>query len=142
MAEGILRERLPESLKPDVSVRSAGTSGLHGNQAEPHAIRAAAAVGADIGGHRASILDAVMVRSADLVLAMEKYHLDRINSMFLFRCKHALLLGSFAPAWTNPEIADPYGEPYAAYEATARSILDCIPGLIDHIGRQVLLKKP
>lgn len=141
MAEGILHHLLPEHLKSDVSVRSAGTHGLHGNQAEPYAVMAAAAAGADISQHRARILDAPMIRSADLVLAMEKYHLDKINNMFFFRCKHARLLGTFAPDWKHPEIEDPYGQPFAAYEATARSILACIPGLIEHIGRQVQLKR-
>ena len=140
MAEGILRHLLPDALEAEVRVRSAGTHGLHGNLAEPFAVKAAAAVGANISDHRARILDAPMVRSADLVLAMEKYHLDRINSLFLFRCKHARLLGTFAPDWTDPEIKDPYGDPFPAYEATARSILACIPNLIEYIGRQIQLK--
>jgi protein-tyrosine phosphatase len=137
MAEGLLRHFLPAAMQADVSVRSAGTHGLHGNLAEPFAVSAAAALGADISDHRARILDASMVRSVDLVLAMEKYHLDRINSMFFFRCKHARLLGTFAPDWTDPEISDPYGEPYAAYESTARLIMACIPGLIEYIRRQM-----
>ena len=85
MAEGLLWKWLPDAMKPVVSVRSAGTHGLHGNRAEPFAIRAAAAHGADISQHRASVLDAGMVRSADLVLAMEKYHIDKINDLIFFR---------------------------------------------------------
>ncbi|MBR9987392.1 MAG: low molecular weight phosphotyrosine protein phosphatase [Desulfosarcina sp.] len=137
MAEGLLWHRLPQALKPIVSVRSAGTHGLHGNRAEPFAVRAAAAHGADISQHRASVLDAGMIRSADLVLAMEKYHIDRINDLLFFRCKYALLLGSFAEKRENLEIEDPYGAPLGAYEACADEILACLPGLIDHIRAQV-----
>ena len=137
MAEGLLRHLLPEALKAAVSVRSAGTHGLHGNRAEPFAVRAAAAHGADISQHRASILEAGMIRSADLVLAMENYHIDKINELLFFRCKYALLLGTFADERENPEIEDPYGSPLGAYETCAGEIVACLPGVIGHIRRQV-----
>jgi len=137
MAEGLLWHLLPKNLKPVVSVRSAGTHGLHGNRAEPFAVRAAAAHGADISQHRARILDAGMIRSADLVLAMERYHIDRINDLLFFRCKYALLLGSLAAERQSPEIEDPYGSPFDAYETCAREIVACMPGLIDDIRQKV-----
>jgi protein-tyrosine phosphatase len=137
MAEGLLWHLLPEALKPRVSVRSAGTHGLHGNRAEPFAVMAAAAHGADIGEHRARILDAAMIRSANLVLAMERYHIDKINDLLFFRCKYALLLGTFAAKRENPEIEDPYGSPFGAYETCASEIVACLPGLIDYIRQQV-----
>lgn len=137
MAEGLLVHQLPESLKSLVAVRSAGTHGLHGNRAEPFAVRAAAAQGADISGHRARILDETMVRSADLVLAMENDHLDRIDDLLFFSCKTARLLGTFAPQRRNPAIADPYGLPFRAYETRAGEIVACMPALIDHIGRRL-----
>ena len=133
MAEGLLLHLLPDSLKPMVDVSSAGTYGLHGNRAEPFAVSAAAAHGADISGHRARTLDATMIRSADLVLAMENHHLYEINDLLFFKCKYASLLGSFAPQRQNPEIEDPYGLPLNAYEACAKEIRACMPGLIDHI---------
>lgn len=137
MAEGLLWHRLPKSLQSVVSVRSAGTHGLHGNRADPFAVKAAAAHGADISDHRARILNAGMIRSADLVLAMERYHIDRINDLLFFRCKYALLLGSFATIRENPEVEDPYGLPFGAYETCASEIVACLPGLIDHIRQNV-----
>lgn len=142
MAEGLLCKQLPESLKQLVSIRSAGTHGLHGNRAEPFAVLAAAGHGADISGHRARVLDAAMIRGADLVLAMEKYHLRKINDLLFFRCRYALLLGSFAADRENAEIEDPYGRPLADYEACAAEILTCMPALIDHIRRQVEMDSP
>ncbi len=137
MAEGLLWHRLPEVLRPVVSVRSAGTHGLHGNWAEPFAVKAAAAHGVDISRHRARVLDAGMVRSADLVLAMEKYHINKVNDLLFFRCQYALLLGSFDEKRENPEIEDPYGSPLGAYATCAAEIAACMPGLIDHIRAQV-----
>jgi protein-tyrosine-phosphatase len=137
MAEGLLLHGLPHPLRSLVSVRSAGTHGLYGNRAEPYAVRAAAERGADISGHQARILNASTIRSADLILAMEQFHIDQINSRLFFRCKYAHLLGSFAPQRENPEIQDPYGMPYAAYATAADAILECTPGLIEYIRRQV-----
>lgn len=137
MAEGLLRQHLPEHLKDKVSVTSAGTHGLHGNRAEPLAIRAAAVHGADIRDHRARALDMKMVKAVDLVLAMEAFHIKQINRLFLFRCKNARLLRSFLTPPANSDIQDPYGQDYPAYEETAQSILDCLPGLIAHIQNHI-----
>jgi protein-tyrosine phosphatase len=137
MAEGLLSHLLPDSLKARVTVSSAGTHGLYGNQADPFAIKAAAAHGADISMHRARILYAGLVKSSDLVLGMERFHLEAINRMFLFRCKYARLLGTFAPQGENTEIEDPYRSPFEAYEAAAEAILACMPGLIDYIRNQL-----
>ena len=137
MAEGILQTMLPPALQSVVAVRSAGTHGLHGNRAEPFAIQAAAAHGADINGHRARILDAPMIRSADLILAMENFHLRKINDLLFFRCRYAQLLGSFADAQRNPEIEDPYGLSLSAYETSAKAIAACMPGLINDIRGKV-----
>ena len=100
-------------------VSSAGTHGLHGNMADAFAIQAAAAHGVDISGHRARMLDAKMIRSADLVLAMEKQHIRDINSQLLFPCKHVKLLGEFAPRNEPLEIEDPYGSAFEDYKTTA-----------------------
>lgn len=137
MAEGLLWHHLPKAFKSLVSVGSAGTHGLHGNRAEPFAVKAAAAHGADISNHRARMLDAGMIRSADLVLAMERYHIKRINDLLFFRCKYASMLGTFAATRENPEIEDPYGLPFGAYQSCAREIVACLPGLIDHIRQHV-----
>jgi protein-tyrosine phosphatase len=137
MAEGFLRHHLPSFLHSEVTVRSAGTHGLHGNRAEPLAVKAAAAHGVNIHDHRARILDARLVRSADLVLAMERYHLNRINDLLFFRCKYALLLGAFDERRESPEIEDPYGSAYDAYRTCANEIEACMPGLIDFIRQKV-----
>jgi protein-tyrosine phosphatase len=137
MAEGLLRHRLPPVLQSVVTVRSAGTHGLHGNRAEPLAVRAAAAHGVDISNHRARILDAPLIRAADLVLAMERYHLDRINDLLFFRCRYAQLLGEFNPQREYPEIEDPYGLAFGAYQTCANELAVCMPDLIETIRQKV-----
>jgi len=72
MAEGLLRNRL-EARGLDVAVSSAGLA-FDGRPATVEAVEAAAAYGVDISGHRSRVLDAAMLREADLVIAMERMH--------------------------------------------------------------------
>jgi protein-tyrosine phosphatase len=137
MAEGFLRHSLPPVLQSEVTVRSAGTHGLHGNRAEPLAVKAASAHGVDISDHRARMLDAPLIRSADLVLAMERFHLDRIDDLLIFRCKYSLMLGKFDEQRESPEIEDPYGLAFDAYQTCANELTACMPGLIDFIRQKV-----
>lgn len=137
MAEGFLRHHLSPVMRSSVKVRSAGTHGLHGNRAEPLAVRAAAAHGVDISDHRARILNAPLIRSADLVLAMEQYHLDKINDLLFFGCKNAFLLGAFDLQRERPEIEDPYGLAFGAYQTCANEIAACMPDLIEFIRRKM-----
>ncbi|MDL2330338.1 hypothetical protein LJC71_11475, partial [Desulfosarcina sp. OttesenSCG-928-A07] len=61
----------------------------------------------------------------------------QIDTLFYPDCPYVRLLGSWRPERTNPEIADPYGRNYAAYEKTAQTLMACLPGLMDHIREQV-----
>lgn len=141
MAAGLLEHLLPPPLHPLVSVQSAGIIGLHGNRADPFAVEAAAAYGADISNHRARLLTAPMIKSADLVLAMETVHLDRINDLLFFGCRYAWLMGAFDPRRESPEIEDPYGLPARAYDRCAAELAACIPGVTAHIREKVLQKR-
>ncbi len=83
MAEGMLKKKLPKRLAGQVAISSAGTHALHGNRAQPHAIEVMQGFGIDIDGHRARQLSSALIRSSDLVLVMEKYHLRwvKVKSM-------------------------------------------------------------
>ena len=137
VAEGLLRGALPSNLKARVEVRSAGTYAMHGNAATPEAIAAAAHCGADIGSHRARLLNKEMILGADLILAMEEHHLKTIRSAFLFKRTPVRLLGSFDPRRGPEEIDDPYGEPQEAYMRAARRILTCLPEVVAEITRRI-----
>lgn len=130
MAEGLLKHLLPPELKSQVNIRSAGTHGLHGHQAEPNAVAAMAHWGIDIGSHRARLLTYDMIRQADLILAMEKAHLEAIRGMSLFARPDARLLTHFGPSHLSSEIADPYGAPLEAYQECLQILRPCINGVI------------
>lgn len=62
-------------------VESAGTGALVGHAADPFAIQVAALSGLDLSSHRARQVDLKMLRTADLVLAMEASHRDFLIRM-------------------------------------------------------------
>ena len=70
IAEGFLRQLLAERGIDDVTVESAGVSGLQGYPADAEAVRAAGEQGVDISRHKARKVRPPMLETADLVLAM------------------------------------------------------------------------
>jgi protein-tyrosine phosphatase len=130
MAEGLLRHLLPPQAQTQITVRSAGTHGLHGHQAEPNAIMAMAQWGIDISAHRARLLTRELIRQADLILAMETAHLEAVRGLSFFGRPNAKLLTQFGPPGMAPEIADPYGRPLEAYIACLKTLHPCIKGVI------------
>ena len=75
MAEGLLRERLRER-GVDATVSSAGMS-FDGRSATEEAILAAEDYDLDISDHRSRVMNAELVRRADLVIGMERLHAVR-----------------------------------------------------------------
>ncbi|NLW07860.1 MAG: low molecular weight protein arginine phosphatase, partial [Clostridia bacterium] len=58
----------------DIPIASAGIAARAGDPATPAAVEALAAMGIELGDHRARSLEAVMVHSADTILAMTARH--------------------------------------------------------------------
>jgi protein-tyrosine phosphatase len=72
MAEALLRHRA-EQEHLDIAVSSAGIL-FDGRPATDEAVETMANMGIDMSGHRSRILDADMVKAADLIVAMERLH--------------------------------------------------------------------
>jgi protein-tyrosine phosphatase len=138
MAAGLLRHRLPPALQGRVVVSSAGTHALHGHQAEPFAVQALAAIGIDIRDHRARHLTREMVRRADLILAMERAHVDTILQMLSWDKSSVQLLMNFNPVAQGPEVRDPYCSPLEDYQICLETLEPCIEGVIAHLKARLL----
>ncbi len=136
MAEGLLRHLLPAPLCNTVHVKSAGTHAIHGNHAEPFAIKAAAEFGADISGHRAKLLGPHLVNKADLIITMEKMHVIRVKQLLAAKKQKPFILGAFDPDKKNPEIDDPYGGSFDQYRVCVQTIVKCLDGVMDLIKKQ------
>jgi len=131
MAEGLLRHMLPPEVRRAAHVHSAGTHGLDGEPAASHAVKAAAALGVDIGGHRARSLDPEMVRQADLILVMEPFQRDIVARALHPKARGRLrLLADFESPRLSDTIDDPYHQPFEVYQACLERIHHCLDGLV------------
>jgi low molecular weight protein-tyrosine phosphatase len=137
MAEGMLRHFLPGKFKDVVRVSSAGTDALHGNQATVFAIQTMEQYGIEIVDHRARRLNRSMVADADLILAMEEYHLKIIRGMHLFASGKAHLMSRFDSVDPPYEVPDPMGGELALYIESAILIKNCLEGIYSYLGERI-----
>ncbi|WP_380179202.1 protein tyrosine phosphatase [Kalamiella sp. sgz302252] len=107
--EGLLKRALPNK-----RVASAGLSALVGHPADGTASDVAMQHGLSLEGHQAQQFTAELAREFDLILVMEKKHIDRITHIDPAARGKTMLIGH----WLNQiEIADPYKRSREAFEA-------------------------
>ena len=94
MAEGILRDILPDALRDSVSVDSAGIYASDGLHAEPFAVRACKKMGIDIAAHRAKGVNSEMLARSDLILVMEQGHASYIRQLIPLEADKVHLIGN------------------------------------------------
>ena len=134
MAEGMLRQMIPEAGRSKVRIHSAGTYGLDDQPAASHAIQAAAEIGVDISGHRARSIAPEMVRAADLILVMEPFHEAIIaRAVPLEERRKLRLLADFEAPRQSNTIDDPYGHPLETYRSCIERIRNCLEGVVDYL---------
>jgi len=137
MAVGMLGHFLPQKFKEIITVSSAGTEALHGNQATDLAIQAMKQYGIDISHHRARRLNKSMVAEADLILAMEQYHQKIIRGMQLFGAGKIQLLSRFDDSRKPYDIQDPIGGGLEFYTQSAKLIHNCLDGVYSYIEEHI-----
>ena len=119
IAEALLKQEFPEK-----KIWSAGLSALVGSPADPLSVEIAAAHGVDMSAHRAQQVASWMCQAADLILVMEQFQKMEVEQKYpLVRGKVFRLgeLGEF-------EIADPYRQPAAAFDAAYKAIVVGVAG--------------
>lgn len=121
IAAALLAREFPEKI-----VLSAGLGALVGEPADPLSIEVAAAHGLDVSGHRGLQLAAWMCHSADLILVMEEDQKAELEQKYPLTRGKVFRLGDLG----NFDIADPYRQPKAAFEAAyveiARGVSDWV----------------
>ena len=112
-AEHALRRALGDA----TSIDSCGLDVRESRPSPGLAVQAALAFGIDLSGHRSRPIDASMVGTADLVLAMEVHQLDTLLHRFPEHVGKFGLLRDHAPLPYSllAEIDDPYGGDLNAY---------------------------
>jgi protein-tyrosine phosphatase len=133
MAEGLIKAMLPKTLQARISVSSAGTHAIHGNQASDLAVRVMQGYGVDITGHRARMLDKSMLKHADLILVMEQLHLKVIRFMSFFGMKKVYRISEFDKNQDPYDLPDPMGGDIEQYRATALFLKTCAKGVVEYL---------
>lgn len=106
-------ERLLQHAMPDKLIASAGLHALEGYPADPKACQAAAIYGYSLDDHRAQQVTQSLCRDFDLILTMEKNHIEYLCAHWPEVKGKTRLFGH----WLNAaEIGDPYGKSQEAFE--------------------------
>ena len=121
MAAGALTAALGADSERIV-VESAGTAAWEGQPATEPSLEVAAAAGIDLSRHRSRRVTPAMVRSADLVLVMERGHLAAVRSLGADPDRTHVLSEWPPPGEPGLEISDPFGASREAYEECWRRI--------------------
>lgn len=113
LGERYLKAALPEKID------SAGTGALVGYQADPTAIKIALEHDISLEGHIAKQFTSTMSRHYDLILVMEKYHIEKIGRIAPEARGKTMLFGH----WLNQrEIPDPYKKSEEAFASVYQLI--------------------
>ncbi|MFP1738867.1 protein-tyrosine-phosphatase [Lonsdalea quercina] len=106
-------ERLLKHALPGKTVASAGLGALVGNPADRMANEVAAQHGLSLEGHSARQLTGALCRQFDLILVMEKGHIDAVGRLAPEVRGKTMLFGH----WLNQqEIDDPYRRSRETFE--------------------------
>ena len=117
LAEVLFRRMLQEAGRPDVIIGSAGSAAIDGAPASEGAYLVALEQGLDLSGHRARLLTRDLVEDADVILAMSRGHLARLERLGAKDRAH--LLGEYAGVTGGgAEVRDPFGSDVETYRAT------------------------
>ncbi|QHM71598.1 putative low molecular weight protein-tyrosine-phosphatase AmsI [Mixta intestinalis] len=107
-------ERLLKRYCPQITVASAGLAALTDYPADKNAVKVAEQHSLSLEGHRARKLTSAMCRENDLILVMEKQHINDISQIAPEVRGKTMLFGH----WCNGrEITDPYRKSIEAFEA-------------------------
>jgi protein-tyrosine phosphatase len=115
MAAAAVRDELgADSSRVDVS--SAGTAAWEGQPATESTIQVTAADGIDLGSHQSRRVTPALLRSADLVLVMERGHLSAVQALGADPSRTHVLSEWPEPGDPALPISDPFGASIEAYE--------------------------
>jgi protein-tyrosine-phosphatase len=129
----------------DIPVSSAGIAARAGEPATPAAVAALAAMGIDLAEHRARRLEAAMVNSADVILAMTAAHKEYIRHLFPAAAAKTYTLKEYArdegtatgsEVKDDLDIPDPFGSGPELYRSMARELSELVSRVLEKYRQQ------
>jgi len=133
-----MAERIAERMAHDAGLHARFTSAATstdeiGNPIDRRAARMLQAHGYRTSGHRAHQITADEIRRADLVVAMEQIHIDRLRRLAPDADNLALITDFDPSAAPGSGIDDPWYGPDSAFDVTRGEVERAMPGLLDWI---------
>jgi protein-tyrosine-phosphatase len=122
MAEGLLKKALRALGKGGIEVKSAGTAAIEGMRPTSETIEVMRREGIDVSGHAAVRLSEGLIKEADLILAMDWQHVERVTDLAPEAEGRTFLLRRYLGADDEPvrmedtAVPDPIGGPLSEYE--------------------------
>ena len=131
MAEYLLRDSLRKdgATGHSVVVRSAGTNDATGSDASDQALNVMRERGVDMSRHKARHISSEIVDWADLILCMERGHLDNLQGLFPDANGKLHLLTEYCSS--SGDIIDPSGKSTRAFEECAERLDSLIAALLE-----------
>ena len=129
MAEGVLRKLAAEAGGMDLLIASAGIRAAAGQPADPRAVAAARSRGIDLSRHASRDVTVADIGEFDLILAMERRHVEAIGAMAGLAGAPCDLLIRYAPGHGD-EIPDPFDGTAADYLHALDSIERACRGVV------------
>lgn len=132
MAEAMLRSALAKAggKLAQLHVISGGLGAYPGDPASPHAIKAAARIGLDLGQHASCPIDQATIDRAVAIFGMADGHIEGIRSRFTNLPSLVQRLRERLPAEAGRDIPDPFGGNFAEYEACRDSMVEAMPSVV------------
>ena len=118
MAEALLINRLSCGKYANIDIASAGVGALVGHEADTTAKELMSDRGIDVSMHRARQLNTELLSEYDLILVMEKGHINAVHNIAASSKGKVHLLGK----WSDFEIPDPYMQSRREFEVALELI--------------------
>ena len=114
-------ERILQSLLPEKIIKSAGVGALVGHPADPLALQVSNEKGINLEGHSGTQFTSAMSIEYDLILVMDKNHIEQVSKIAPHARGKTMLIGRWIG---NKEIPDPYKQSKEAFEFVYQFIDD------------------
>lgn len=106
-------KRILQSLLPEKRIKSAGVGALVGHPADPLALQVSNEKGINLEGHSGTQFTTAMSIEYDLILVMDKNHIEQVSKIAPHARGKTMLIGHWMG---NKEIPDPYKQSKEAFE--------------------------
>lgn len=133
MAEGLLKKAVKDKRMADIEVLSAGITAINGLLPTAETVELLTKEGIDMSGHRSRRIDNILLKSADIILTMEKFQEERILADVPEIKNRLYLLKEFAKICHGPQdldIADPIGQGKGFYANTFFTIKEAVNKIV------------